>query len=77
MELNGAGERYGFTESKILDMMFDYGFKTYSYSPFERKIINLDGKNIPEGNTLFIRNEDRILSRIKNAPKFTVYDMSL
>ena len=45
MELNGSGDRYGKQESKILSMMTNYGFSTYSYSPFERKLINLQGKN--------------------------------
>ncbi len=45
MELNGSGSRYGFDESQILELMKDYGFETYSYNPFERTLINLEGKN--------------------------------
>lgn len=77
MELNGSGNRYGYDESKILEMMFDHGFKTYSYNPFSREIINLKGKNLSEGNTIFIRNKDRILERIKNAPKVNVFGTEL
>ena len=55
MELNGSGSRYGYDEARILELMFSYGFKTYSYNPLARKLINLDGKNLNEGNTLFIQ----------------------
>lgn len=77
MELNGSGDRYGYDESKILSMMSDYGFRTYSYKPFERTLINLEGKNLNAGNTIFIRNMDRILERIKTAPKIDVHGVSI
>ena len=72
MELNGSGNRYGFDESKILNMMADFGFGTYSYEPFERSLVKLEGKNLVDGNTLFIRNLDRVLSRLESAPKINI-----
>jgi len=51
MELNGSGRRYGFDESKILASMFEHGFRTYSYNPLNRTLINLEGKNLDSGNT--------------------------
>lgn len=51
MELNGAGSRYGFDESQILDLMLSHGFRTYSYDPFSRTLINLEGKNFNSENT--------------------------
>lgn len=77
MELNGCGSRYGFDESKILQMMFDYGFKAYSYDPFKRELLRLDGKNLSEGNTLFIRNIGHVLERIKEAPKIHIHGTSI
>jgi FkbM family methyltransferase len=73
LELNGSGQRYGFDEQDILQMMFDYGFETYSYNPFERKLTTLGYKNQEEGNTLFIRNIDRVLERINKAPQVDVH----
>lgn len=73
MELNGSGGRYGFDESKILAMMFDYGFKTYSYDPLNRTLTSLHGKNHDSGNTLFIRNEPFVLERLRNAPVIAVH----
>ena len=75
MELNGSGSRYGFDESRILGMMFDYGFQTYSYNPFDRILINLQGKSLTSGNTLFIREESLslVLEKLKNSPMITVH----
>jgi hypothetical protein len=56
MELNGSGKRYGFDESAILEMMQDHGFKTYSYDPLTRSLVNLQGRNLDSGNTLFTRD---------------------
>lgn len=73
MELNGSGSRYGFDESRILEMMLDHGYKTYSYDPLNRTLISLHGKNSNSGNTLFIRNKTFVLEKLKRSPKVTVY----
>lgn len=67
MELNGSGRHYGFDESKLLELMASYGFKTYSYDPFSRQLINLQGKNLTQGNTLFIRNKSAVEKRLQSA----------
>jgi FkbM family methyltransferase len=72
MELNGLGSRYGFDEQNILKKMLDYGFMTYVYEPFSRKLIPLHGKNNTYENTLFIRNEGEIQNRIAQAPRVSV-----
>jgi FkbM family methyltransferase len=75
MELNGSGSRYGFDESRILETMFDHGFRTYSYNPIDRTLIDLQGKNLNSGNTLFIRDEPSVLEKLMNSPKITVNRM--
>ena len=77
MELNGSGDRYGYNELKILNMMFDYGFKAFSYNPFKRELIELNGKNNNEGNTIFIRNVRRVTARLKKSPLIKVHDVLL
>lgn len=74
VELNGSGERYGFDESKIVELMLRNGFRTYSYNPLQRKLINLEGKNLNSGNTLFIRNKSFAENRLKTASKVNIYD---
>lgn len=73
MELNGSGGRYGFDESRILEMMCDHGFGTCSYNPLDRILVNLQGKNLDSGNTLFIRDESFVLDRLKTASKISVH----
>jgi FkbM family methyltransferase len=72
MELNGSGARYGWDEADILQVMNDFGFTTYRYHPFERRLEKLRGKSTSCNNTLFLRDETFILERIKTAPSVTV-----
>ena len=77
MELNGSGDRYGYDELKILNMMFDYGFKAFSYNPFKRELLELSGKNNNEGNTIFIRDLRRVVERLKNSRLIKIHDILL
>lgn len=68
MELNGSGSRYGYDESRIVELMCDYGFTTYSYNPLDRRLAPLKGKNVSSGNTLFIRGRTFVEERLRSAP---------
>lgn len=72
MELAEGGAKYGFKDDDILNKMKKFGFSTYSYDPFGRKLISLEGKKNQSGNTLFIRNRDLVEERIAMAPKLFV-----
>jgi FkbM family methyltransferase len=76
MELNGSGERYGFDENLLHRTMLGYGFETFSYLPFERRLVALDGKNLLSGNTLYIRNAEEIKSRLQGASRFTICNVN-
>ncbi len=73
VELNGSGSRYGFNESKIIELMLNHRFLTYSYDPLSRSLTKLDGKNLNSGNTLFIRNRPFVEKRLTAAPKVAVH----
>lgn len=73
VELNGSATLYGFDELRILELMFDHGFKSYSYDPKARKLINLDGKNMRSGNTLFVRDESFVVERLRSSPIFSIH----
>ncbi len=77
MELNGLGRRYGFDELRILELMFDCGFKTYAYDPLSRDLISLNGKNLSSGNTLFIRDEGLVKDRVKSARHVLIHGKRL
>ena len=65
--------RYGFDELKILELMFDHGFRTFSYNPFDRTLVKLKGKNLNSGNTLFIRDESFVQDRLINSQKVSIH----
>jgi hypothetical protein len=77
MELNGSGSRFGFDESKLLEVMNGYGFQTFSYDPFSRKLTSLNSKNLHSGNTIFVRDVDRVMDRLISSPRFAVLGQSL
>ena len=77
VEINGNDDRYGFDEKKTMQLMLDNGFKSYSYDPFERKLIDLNGRNLTSGNTLFLRDKTSALARLKNAPRISVMGKTL
>jgi FkbM family methyltransferase len=73
MELNGSGSRYGYDEGRILESMIGYGFQPCTYEPFERRIRKLDGKNLSEGNTLFLRDQAAIEERLRSAAQIELH----
>lgn len=72
MELNGAGDRYGYDESRILEMMFDCGFRTYAYDPLARRLTNLIGRNLASDNTLFVRNQEFVMDRLASSHQVNI-----
>lgn len=72
VELNGASNHYGLDEGVLLQRLLDFGFSTYSYDPLARELLSLHGKNLTEGNTLFVRDESFVRARLATAPRFSV-----
>jgi FkbM family methyltransferase len=77
MELNGSGERYGFDESTLHARMLEYAFRPFTYSPFTRQLLSLEGKNSTSGNTLYIKNLERVQERLASAQSFTVLGQTI
>jgi FkbM family methyltransferase len=73
MELNGAGRHYGYDEAAILELLYDRGFRTFSYDPLNRTLRELGGRNPDSDNTLFIRDLLRVQERIRSAPAISVH----
>lgn len=70
MELNGSGDRYGFDEDALHHEMLERGFGTWRYSPLERLLHPLHGARSGKGNTLYVRDLDRLTERVRSAPRF-------
>lgn len=69
LELNESGERYGYFDNDILEVLNNFGFQPHTYDPYRRTLQQIPGKNPKGGNTIFIRNEQEVISKIKTAPK--------
>jgi FkbM family methyltransferase len=73
MELNGSSSRYGFEESRLVELILGNGFAAYSYNPLDRTLLRIEGRNLDSGNTLFIRDREFVEQRLRGSPKLTVY----
>lgn len=65
IELNGSGERYGFSDMQIHELLLVNGFKPYSYKPFERLLTEM--VSFGSTNTIYCRDLEFISNRIKTA----------
>ena len=72
MELNGSGRRYGFDEKQLHQNMLEKGFLTYSYNPFTRELGGLKGCQSDRGNTLYLRNVESVVDRLRTAPESSI-----
>jgi len=70
IELNGSGDRYGYSEMKIHETLTSVGFNPYFYDPITRQIKLTDcfGKN----NTIYIRDIDFVKKRLEKAEKVKI-----
>ena len=75
IELNGSGGRYGFDEGFIHQTLLDNSFKPYEYNPFTREVKEIE--SFGNTNTIYLRDLDFILSRIKSATSFNVFGESI
>lgn len=69
IELNGSGEKYGYSDEQVYSTLISYGFIPYQYEPFTRNLKKLDGRYDNSRNIIFIRDIDSVLSKIEIAPK--------
>ncbi len=69
MELNGSGDRYGYSEEDIHRDMMGFGFRPFVYEPFSRALGELSNRNQASGNTLYLRDVDWVEDRLRTAPE--------
>lgn len=65
IELNGCGERYGFNEMDIHQLLLSHNFKPFNYDPFKRTLTELS--TFGNYNTIYCRDIDFINNRLKQA----------
>lgn len=69
METNGSGQRFGRSNTDLLDVMRGYGFSPWRYDPFNRR---LDEVMLGSANTIFVRQTTEVSERLRSAPLFRV-----
>lgn len=77
MEVNGSGNRYGRSDSELLESMAAFGFCRMSYDPLHRSLFEAGAPLRSDGNVLFVRNADFVKMRTVNAQRFQVFDCLL
>jgi FkbM family methyltransferase len=70
IELNGSGERYGFNEKKIHDLLLSKNFNPFNYDPFKRTLTPLS--TYSNFNTIYCRDIDFINARLKSAKRVKI-----
>jgi len=71
IELNGSGKNYGFDEKKIHEILILNGFKPCSYDPLTKTICELE--TFGNLNTIYIRDLNYAIERVKNSREFNVF----
>jgi hypothetical protein len=69
IELNGAGDRYGFSEDAIAESLQAAGFQPYVYDPMVRELSPLGAPRNRSGNTLYVRDVEAARRKIKATPR--------
>lgn len=75
IELNGSGDRYGFDEKKIHELLLFHNFKPFTYDPFNRALLTVTV--LGDYNTIYCRDMDFINQRVKNAAKIEIMGESI
>jgi FkbM family methyltransferase len=68
MELNGSGQRYGFSDDALHDRMLAFGFSAARYEPRERRLLPLASRNSSPGNILYVKRWPELQARLTEAP---------
>ena len=75
IELNGSGQRYGYDEEAIHQLLSSHGFNPYSYDPFTRELQQLPSYG--NNNTIYCRHLSIITPRLKSAPGIKVMGVTI
>ena len=72
VELNGSGERYGYSDASVHQEITRQGFMPYRYDPYTRRLAALSTFNQGSLNTLYVREADETMRVLAGAAKVRV-----
>lgn len=76
VELNGSGNKYGYTDKDVKALLSSFGFLPYFYDPWRREL--KIGLNLVHGiNTIFIRDFQTASSRVLVGKSFHVLNYTI
>lgn len=78
VELNGCGDKFGFEDKMVDDVLVKNGFRKYDYTPFDRKLKELENFNTEE-NTLYIRKSklNEVEKKLKTAETISIFNQKI
>ncbi|NJO87136.1 MAG: FkbM family methyltransferase [Lewinella sp.] len=69
IEINGAGQRYGFNENELDALLQSHAFRPFAYNPFPRSLTALAPKSRAKApNTIYLRELEWAAERLRLAP---------
>lgn len=76
IEINGSGNRYGKSDSEIINILESYGFHPLRYNPLTRSFTSSE-HDTDKFNVLFIRDFEFVKGRCLSGKSFKVWDISV
>jgi FkbM family methyltransferase len=70
VELNGSGERYGFSDQEVAGLIEAQGFRPMRYDPFTRLLSDNEEGGPMGNNSLYARDKTALQARLTQAPRF-------
>lgn len=67
LETNGSSERFGVDDDALFQKMRSFGFESCEYEPYRRSL--KPGRSV-SGNTVFVRDVERMNSQCVQAPRY-------
>jgi FkbM family methyltransferase len=77
IEINGSSNLYGSSNELIHNFLLTLNFFPVSYNPFKKKLKKLNSYSKNTGNTIYIKNYDITLSKIKLSKKYYIKPLDI
>jgi hypothetical protein len=77
IELNGLGQKYGYLDNQIDELLQSYEFKAYHYFPFQRELNLMENGYLGKySNIIYCRDLPFVRNRLATAPNIKINKFS-
>lgn len=77
LETNGSGEKYGFSDRHVVNHLREFNFLPFQYNPWSRSFSALESGSNSRGNTIFLRNLERVIDRAKSGAPVKIHGATI